>query len=384
MSMLFPENQIEKRLRIGLVLLTLIALCLSTPSKAEWVQATGTASVVNGQYELARKNAREDALQQAAMHVGAVIEGRQEVSNGTLVRDDINVTTHARANKVVVIDEKVSDGLLTLVINADMVKVETLQCPKDNANGYKKEIALLGFSMQYPQQANMGALHDVDRKLPGFLKGQLNKFGNVVVHESSQYKLLEDLTNAPTAETIQRTLTEAVNHARQMGVQFVVSGVVRDMSLVDAENFGSSVLSKTKRFFRFSNVNRHFAIDVYVHDGFSGSIVFQKTYEITNEWNAKPNAKVGFASPAFWNTRYGESVKPLLESAARDVNDMLRCQPFMTRITRAKGKTLHFASGASVGIRPGDQLAVYRTYRFYDSDLLAGTCLLYTSPSPRD
>ena len=355
------------------VILSIILLSISSLSRAEWVQATGKASVMNGQYDLARKQARDDALQQAAIQIGAVIEGHQEVKNGRLTRDDVSVTTFAKANKVVVVDEDVNDGLLTLVIKADMERIDSKQCSSDKANGYKKEIALLGFSIQEPRQANIGGLHDIDRMLPGYLTGQLNKLNNLVVHESSQYTLYDEFANAPSTETSQRTLTKAAHYARQMGVQFVVSGIVRDLSLVNPDAFGGSFLASAGRFMSTANINRHFAIEVFVHDGFSGSIVFQKTYELTDDWDTYPTDQTGFASPAFWKIEYGESVGRLLNNVAVDVNNTLACQPFMTRITRAEGKTLHFASGASAGVRPGDQLAVYRTYQFYNADLLAGT-----------
>ena len=57
---------------------------------------------------------------------------------------------------------------------------------------------------------------------------------------------------------------------------------------------------------------------------------------------------------------------------ATNVTEQVRCQPFMTRITRIEGKILHFSSGASSGIRPGDTLALYRTFNFYDSERLTG------------
>lgn len=359
--------------KVPSVLLIVCLLFLSSVVSAEWVQVTGRANVVDGQYELARKQARDDALQQAAMRLGAIIEGRQEMNNGALTKDDITVSTHAKAKSVVIVDETVDGDVLSMVINADMVKIETQLCSADKANGYKKEIAVLGFSVQNPRQANLGALYDVDRKLPSFLKEQLVKFDNLVVHESSQYQLYDELINAPTTETSQRTLTKVVKYAQQMDVQFVVSGIVRDLSVVDEDTYGSSMWKSTKRFWGMSDRNRRFAVEVFIHDGFSGSVVFQKHYELTDIWDADPNDQVGFASPAFAQTPYGQSVTTLLDDVAQEVNGAMRCQPFMARITRAEGKTIHFSSGASTGIRPGDQLAVYRTYRFYDADLLAGT-----------
>lgn len=359
--------------RLPSVLLMVFLCQLSSLVSAEWIQVTGRATVVDGQYELARQQARDDALQQAAMRLGASIEGRQEMSNGALTKDDVTVTTHAKAKSIVIVDESVDGNVLSMVVNADMVKIETQLCPADKANGYKKEVAVLGFSVQKPQQANLGALHDVDRKLSSFLKEQLVELDNLVVHESSQYQLYDELINAPTAETSQRTLTKVVKYAQQMDVQFIVSGIVRDLSVADADAYGTSVWKSTRRFWGVSDRDRHFAVEVFIHDGFSGSVVFQKRYEVTGTWDADPNDQVGFASPAFAKTAYGRSVVELLSDVAQEVNGSVRCQPFMARITRAEGKTIHFSSGASTGIRPGDQLAVYRTYRFYDSDLLAGT-----------
>ncbi len=67
-----------------------------------------------------------------------------------------------------------------------------------------------------------------------------------------------------------------------------------------------------------------------------------------------------------------ENLQPIFE-AAEDLDDMLRCQPFMTRITRVKGRTLQFDSGANSGVRPGDKLALYRTLRLYEADLIQAT-----------
>ena len=54
---------------------------------------------------------------------------------------------------------------------------------------------------------------------------------------------------------------------------------------------------------------------------------------------------------------------------AEDVNEVLRCQPFMARIVRARGNRLHIEATASAGIRPGDTFKVYRTGTLYNLDL---------------
>ncbi|WP_250658753.1 flagellar assembly protein T N-terminal domain-containing protein [Alkalimarinus coralli] len=354
------------------MLVFFLALVLGAgTASAEWVTVTADAEILNNDVETAKLSAYKNALREASLLVGATVNSNTAVTNGVLQSDSVGVSSAARIKRANIIEEKVTEKKVVVTVSADVVSESV--CPSGAANGYKKEVAVLGFSVQYPRQAILGALNDIDRKLPSYLKERLHERDNLVVHESSQYQLYDEPINAPTTETSQRTLTKVVQYAQQMGVQFIVSGIVRDLSVADETAFGNSVWSATKRFWRMADRNRRFVVDVFIHDGFSGSIVFQKSYRLTDVWNADPNESTGFASASFFKTPYGKGVAELLEGAAQEVNGAMRCQPFMARITRTDGKTVHFASGAAAGIRPGDQLAVYRTYRFYDADLLAGT-----------
>ena len=78
---------------------------------------------------------------------------------------------------------------------------------------------------------------------------------------------------------------------------------------------------------------------------------------------------VGFGSPQFWQTGYGKEVRQVVQGAVADVNEVLRCQPFMARIVQARGNRLHIEASAGAGIRPGDKFQVYRTGTFYNLDL---------------
>ena len=114
---------------------------------------------------------------------------------------------------------------------------------------------------------------------------------------------------------------------------------------------------------------REFVMDVFIHDGLSGAMLSQRTYRTQGEWNVRKNDYVGFATPDFWDTNYGGEVSSLLEKAADDLNQTLRCQPFMARIVKARGNRLHIEASAGAGIRPGDTFKVYRTGTLYNLDL---------------
>ncbi|MFT7372960.1 MAG: hypothetical protein ACI9T9_001654 [Oleiphilaceae bacterium] len=335
---------------------------------ADWIQVTGKAPYKKGGYEQARENAREDALQQAIMQMGSHVKSEQKVVNGILKHDQISVSSQARVNKSLILDEYIWKGVLFLSMNVDVDEIPA--CTGSQASTYKKQVVVLGFSVQSPDQARLGAIHDVNRGLSSELNQALHERGSLVVFQSSQHSLYEDLINAPSSYTEQKTLTKAAAFAKQTGAQFVVSGVVRDLGFEDEAAFGTSFWSKLKRF--QANTKRRFSVDVFVHDGFSGAIIWQKNFALSAKWTTDPDKKIGFGSAEFWQDNYGAAVGSLVNEMATMVDEQLRCQPFMTRISRIEGKTIHFLSGASSGVRPGDKLALYRTFNFYDAGLLKG------------
>jgi len=335
---------------------------------ADWVQVTGKAPYKDGGYEQAREKAREDALLQAIMQVGSHVKSEQGVVNGILKHDQISVSSRGRVRKSLVLDEYIWKGVLHLSMNVDVDEVPT--CSGSQASTYKKQVVVLGFSVQSPNQTRLGAIHDVNRGLSSVLNQALHERGGLVVFQSSQHSLYEDLVNAPSSYTEQQTLTKAAAFAKQTGAQFVVSGVVRDLGFEDEAAFGTSYWARIKRF--QANTNRRFSVDVFVHDGFSGAIIWQKNFALSAKWTTDPDKKIGFGSAEFWQDEYGVAVGRLVNDMATMVDEQLRCQPFMTRISRVEGKTIHFLSGASAGVRPGDKLALYRTFNFYDADMLKG------------
>ena len=347
-------------------------LCLFYPAFvwAEWVQVKGSAPIVGGRYELAREQAREDAFQQAVMQFGMHVKSRQRVENGVLMQDEVSLSSEARVNKSTVDGEYVKRGILYLKMSVDVESVAS--CPDSQASGYKKKVAILGFTLQTPEQARLGALHDVERGLASAFNRALKRQDSLIVFENSQFSLHKETINAPSQYTVQKTLTNAAEFAKNMGAQFVISGVVRDMSVEDASAFSSSYLAKLKRLGPLANLNRHFSIDMFIHDGFSGAIVWQKNLSVTARWEEDVQEPIGFGSAEFWQGQYGQAVSGLIDGVSGLVSEQLRCQPFMTRISRVEGKTLHFSSGASSGVRPGDQLSVFRTYNFYDAHMLQG------------
>lgn len=350
-----------------------LLLGMTSYVSAEWIQVTGKASLSHGRYDLAREQATKDALRQAIYQYGMRVDSHQTIQNGQVKEDTLNLSSRAQVKQSVVHSETEEDGYLLLTLNVDIA--EQALCEASQASLYKKKVAVLGFSLQQLEQVNIGGLEDIERGVASQLSQALHEIDQLVVYEQSQVAMHKDLRNAPSHYTEQLTLTHAADYAKQAGVQFVVSGVIRDLSLEDSNAFSTSYWGKLKRLVNQANQKRRFVVDLFVHDGFSGAIVWQKQLSTQGKWDRDISDKVGFASPEFLNEEYGQQVAKLIKNMAEHISEQLHCQPFMTRISRVEGKTLHFSSGASSGIRPGDTFAIYRTSNFYDSDRLSGVDL---------
>lgn len=348
-------------MRWPLLLLTVLLPLQALPTYAQVVEVIGRAPI-DGAPSYAREQAMKDALYQASLQAGAQVSGMQLMKEGVISQDEVAVSTHANVSNVKVLWEDVVNGVYQVSVRAEVN--EQLQCPGQTQE-YRKAIAIAGFGLARPQQATWGRLENIEQALPRWLASELNNQGLVHALDATRISLYQDPRRAPSAETAQQRLTTSVALATQLGAQYVVSGVVRDLSL-EKEQKGFALS-------RWAGVSqarqREFVMDVFVHDGLSGAMLFQRTYHTQGEWDVAKNDYVGFATPDFWGTKYGVEVETLLEKAADDLNETLRCQPFMARIVKASGNRLHIEASAGAGIRPGDKFKVYRTGTLYNLDL---------------
>lgn len=351
----------------------LVLSVLSVPVQAEWVTVTGQAQIQAGQYDEARRAAQEDALRQLSLSVNAQVSSESSLEQGVLTRDRLSVRSDVRVRNLKVIDEQVRGDLMRLTVAADVVTVEAPSCAADTANGYRKQVALLGFALQQPEQALIGQLQNIDRALPAYLAETLNQRRHVLALQATHLGLYQDVVNAPARHNDQHLITYAVETAKALGVQFVVSGVVRDLGVRSPEHFQSTFWNNSLRRLGLRDTERAFAVEVFVHDAFSGDVIFQKTYRTSGNWHQGPTDGIGFATDAFWRMEYGKTVRGLLSEMTAEIDEHLRCLPFMTRITRAQDQQLQFNAGANQGVKPGDALQVYRSQEFYDAQLFRGT-----------
>lgn len=351
-------------LRSTTLWLTLIGTLFSVPSSAMTIEATGQAVVHNDDIADARYRATEQAIKQAVLQAGTNVIARETMENGDLA-SSLTMQGAGHAENTEIVNEKLENGILHVTISTE-VSPDYL-CSNGATNLYRKSVGITGFALQTPQQATLGALHDAPRSLPRTLANEINAQGYLRALAATNVLIYPDLINAPASTNMDGSLTDVARIGEELGVQYVVSGVIRDIGAVYEKHPNNQTL--VNKLFDWANEEgnqRNLGIDVYIYDGFNGALLFEQSYQETGEWDVNSREKVGFGSPKFWTTNYGHIVRQVIWQSALDASDKLRCQPFVANIFRTEGNRIHINAGALAGIKKGDVFSVYRRYEIYD------------------
>ncbi len=366
------KNNIDKHVigklaaSFSIIPLLLITLLTSTQLAAIPVEAEGSAMIGTQSIEAARAEAISNASQQALLQAGAYISATQSMSQGVLNIDNVRIRSNGSITNVEVIDERVSGNLFIVKIRAEVETEDS--CDAGNAN-YIKTAAVTGFVLEHPLQANLGDLHNAQSLISKRLSQDLTAIGNLQAMNASHLRSFKNLSTAASYQQPQGNMSQNLASFAELDVQFVVSGIIRDLRKYDPSrssegNYFTGLYDKAD--YRGQQHMRNFAVEVYVHDGFTGAQLFNKQYRTAGLWRLDDHVKTGFASAAFLQTDYGQQVNKLLGEISKDINKDIRCEPFRARILQAQGNLVTFNAGTLAGLRPGDKLTVYRKSTFYD------------------
>lgn len=167
-----------------------------------------------------------------------------------------------------------------------------------------------------------------------------------LMHSAFDRQLYTRPLNAPTVQVADRRLTRATELTRSMGVQFVISGVVRAIGVEDPGAWATSRVAQWSRALGASNQQRRLVVDVFVYDGLSGVMVMSDRLAVRGEWDHAPESDVGFGSPAFFETQFGQRIGERLSELADEVAVNLGCQPFIASVERVEGDRIRISAGA--------------------------------------
>ena len=347
-----------------------ISACVfaSAQSAAVTVQATGQALIVNGDLSSARSIAINRARQQAALQANAFISTQQHLQQGVITQDQLSITSLANVGRTQVLSDTVKSNILSVLISVDIVSRN--QCSNGNsANNYRKRVAIAAFPMLDPRQSKIGRLRNIESSLASELVKRLADDNNIEALNAGHLMLQSEVAIAATQQLAQGSLTTVLQQTRQLEVQYIVSGVVRDISMITPSVYRQKnyFIDKYNKYdYLSSKYLRAFEVELFIHDGFTGALISQKSFRTAGLWGNSDRQTFGFASSPFWQLDYGKQVQSTLEEMAVEISATLSCNDFTVEISRADQYSIWLKAGRTSGIKAGDQFDVYRKSTFYD------------------
>lgn len=330
---------------IGVLILILSACQGGSTSHPDEVNATavntsatlhGRASMKGIGREQARQLAIDSAIEQAKT---------QLTSNDPALMSDIKV-----------VDEWQED---------DFYHVQALARISNKTGcttAYRKKIVATAFPLMNLEQLSGNEAQDLFKGIPREIANQLMEKGNFIARNQTNTVLYARPELAPEMplEGAGLTGSSILRIARLNDAQFVLSGVIRDFKVESTEYIrGAGILAQFKWALRDIVARRSIGIDIYIHDGFSGALMFQQRYNDSILGDVYLPSGYTVGSERFESHPAGHAISNLVRKASQDINDFLNCYPLAARVTQANNNQITISAGAQDRIRIGERLMVY-------------------------
>lgn len=324
------------------------ALMASQPAYSAWFSATGQAVVVNGDKKTARVQATEEAIKQALLFAGASVTSVQQMTNGLLMDERLEIRASGEVNTIQLIDEVYADGIVTVSIRADVFAQDT-QC---SAADYTKKLSSTYFPIRFQAQA---------------ADGQVQKLGQVTALEFQE--LIKKLTPSMHISHVEPYVfdwfsadvgIQAKSLANKTNTQYVVNIVIDDISVERYKKTGYNP-------FRGEESVRSFNFTTSLINGATGDELFRQSYESVAPWEFAFTQAVDVASQQFWRSQYGYNIQKMLQKAINDLEEFAICQPTMGRVLAVANNQLQINLGRSHQVQTGDQLTLFNVKLITDT-----------------
>jgi len=328
--------------------LLLTILTLGQTASAAWFSATGQAAILNGDKTAAKQQATEEAIKQALLFAGASVRSVQQMTNGLLLDDHLEIRSSGEVNTLELINEVYSDGYVTVSIRADIFSQET-QC---SAADYTKRLATTYFPIRYGSQAADGQIHKLGAAAALKLQEIFSQISTeLTLSEVQPYTLNWHNTD----QQIQATIL-----AQKTDVQYVLAVTIDDISVERNQ-------ANAFKFWEGEQAVRNFAYTLTLLSGASGEELMTKQYRTSEAWEFNMTRKLDVNSDQFWRSRYGRSILKTMQTSAIDLEEFAVCEPTMGRILAVANNQLQINLGKNQKVKAGDTLTLFSVKQIRDS-----------------
>ena len=305
------------------------------------ITVQGQATIKNGAKLLARAQAFKNAIRNASAKTGGM------------------TSSESLLGSTKVVDEWIAGDIYHLqtlsVVSPQSPTVKSCNSP------YRKKIIATGFPIVTSGQISANETQDLYSGIPREIMNMLMESGDFIGQNKSHTTLYSQPDLAP--EIMSETGYQdsiVINLAQDYNGQYVLSGVIRDLEIESTEySRGAGIFSQIKAMTREFSARRGIALDIYVHDGLSGALLFQHRYTDTVIGDVWIPSGYTVGSERFRSTPAGHKISKIIRLASQDITKLFSCYPFSTKIIKVEGKKVYISAGTQTKLKQGDNLTVY-------------------------
>ncbi|MEO3738156.1 flagellar assembly protein FlgT [Shewanella baltica] len=324
-------------------LIILSLALLSLPTRAEWIEASGEATIINGNTAQAREEAINQAVSYATLSTGIQISSEQQTSNGNLTQNNFAINRNAQAISIQLVSERIQGNKIYVSLRLDLNDDPTQQCP----NGQLKAAILI------PQAQIKDRTQLRYGQLSGFEEVISEKLGSVIedysstgfshTHAKELLDIKQDLVDI-RGYRLPSWLSEITDS------QYILQPQIMDISMepVQATFLG----------FWDEAPLRQFQFKLSLYHGISGEEVWSKSYSTSAPWEFEEQAIIAPNTDRFWRSSYGKNITKLMQQATHDLDSTLNCRPLLGQVVSRQADRLILNLGRKHGIRVGDKFQV--------------------------
>ena len=332
--------------------LSFIVVAFSFSASAQLYEAQGQAIIEQDNIEGARVKAMENALKKALLVAGASVSSLQQVVNGLLTQDEISIRASGSVNAIELIDEVHTNNKVTVTIRADIFPQEK-QCFSAD---FRKSLLMTRSKLMHREQANIGGVYPLGKSTTNLLSSKLKSNSRYIEAKLLNKNINEfsRLNKSMEFETIKKLSTSLADRTDS---HYILYSEITDISF-------SNTAINNWQFWQSDIFSRNFAITIYIYNGTSGELTFEKEYKDAALWTFDKRETVDVYSQTFWQSDYGTMIDNTLNSLAKDIDDNIMCEPTQAKIVRVSGNNITFNLGKRHGVKVGDEFTLLHKSTF--------------------
>lgn len=327
-------------------LTAMMLLLLAAQANAEWYETTGQAAIRNGDQASARAKATEDAVKRALLFAGVSVRSVQQVTDGLLTQDSMQLKSHGEVQQVHLVSERATNGTFEVTIRADIVPGEAA-CPNV---AYKKKLLIAPFKLKVPEQAVIGDLFELG-------KVSSERFNDKLT-ELSQSSWTHAIPAPLDVSRLSYNERNAI--ARQYGARYVLNATLNDVSL--GESSGTNW-----QFWTDKDRERFYHLQLSVFDLTEARMVLQQKYQTSAMWRVRKTTALDPQYHRFWQSSYGQAAERVLDAAVLDVEEAIRCEPVVAELLQVRENQVLLNLGSLHGVQVGDTFTIVHKRELIDN-----------------